>query len=142
RAPALARHLHRLAPAVGLRRGSRASALPAPPRARLLPRGRDPALVAGVPGGAAAARSGRQIGLSGGGVRLRLASWAPPLAARPRHLPLLRARPASVGNRRAPRPAHRRRDDDSRGSGALLLPSGVLRVALLPRGGDRRPPRS
>src|SRR5207302_1511850 len=88
RAPALARHLRRLASTVGLRRRPRAPAVPAPRRARLLPRGRDPALVAGLPGRAAPLEFRRQVGLSRGGVRLRVAARPPALPPRPADLPV------------------------------------------------------
>src|SRR5207237_7605191 len=107
-APALARDLHRLAPALGLRRRARASTLAAPRRAPLLPGRRDLALVAGLPGRAAPARLRRQGRLPRGRVLLRLAARAPALPARAADLPLLRARAAALARRRPARPAHRR----------------------------------
>ena len=58
RAPALARELHALAPAVALRHGARAPAHAAPPRARPLLRDRGGHVVERRPGRAASARTG------------------------------------------------------------------------------------
>src|SRR5581483_10447468 len=144
RAPALARDVLRLAPAVAVRPRAAPPALAAPPRAPHLPRRRHLPLVAGDPRLAVGRREGR-VPLRR--LRARLPARAPARAHPARHLLLLRPRAPHVGARPARRPADRGRDDGGRGGGGLLrrvrplpaaLPAGGAGGgAAHPRGGER-----